>query len=451
MRAHERWIRERIEARKKIYTREPQPGLLSILTAVWDGSPLQYLRALAARLEDQNSTGAAEWVLLDNGCGRADLRSYLEELARLPWVGLLRAETNMGIIRGLRRCLEESRGRYVMPIDGDDLIDRDALRVVSSALYENEYPTLLYTDEDKVIGHRRYQPYFKPDWDPVLLLNSAYIAHLGVIHREKALALGAYSDAAAEGSPDWDLFVRFLIAGERAVHVPEVVYSWRVHASSTADDDASKAYIANSQRAVLQRFLDSRAESKLFNLEPSRLFAGGVHWHFRREPVGDLRASVVRDENLASWRAAAERSELVALIGTGVEVTGEDWIGEAIGIFELHPDSAIVTGRICDKSGKLLEAGLELETGGNVLNPHRGKLISDPGYFGQLWKQRTVGTASARLAIVRSLFLLEVLADLSEARKFAQRAGTMAAQRNARIVYSPFIEGLCRNGSDSIS
>jgi hypothetical protein len=451
MRQYEAWIRARIDARQNIYTREPEPGLFSILTAVWDGSPLAYLRELAESIQRQNATGATEWVVLDNGCARPELLSFMREISRFAWVRVVRVEQNLGITRGLRRCLEEARGRYVLPVDADDRLDRDALRVVATALAENQYPALLYTDEDKVIGRRRYQPYFKPEWDPVLLLNSAYIAHLGVIDREKALALGAYSDPATEGSPDWDLFVRFLISGEGAVHVPEVVYSWRVHSSSTADDDASKAYIANSQRAVLQRFLDSREEGKLFTLEPSPLFAGGAHWHFQRKTAGVPSVGIACGEEMSEWGKPASQTSFVALIGKDVELCGEYWMWEATGIFDLHPDTAMIAGRIRDDRGVLRESGLDLDAQGNVLNPHRGKRVSDPGYFGQLWKQRTIGTASPQLAIVRSEFLLRVLDEIRKPEEFASRAGLIARRLGARVVYSPFIEGLCRNGSDSIS
>ena len=170
-----------------------------------------------------------------------------------------------------------------MAVDADDLLHPDALQVVASAVVKSGYPALLYTDEDKVNGSQRYQPYFKPDWDPVLLLNSAYIAHLGVVERRRALKLGAYSDEGAEGSQDWDLFVRFLIAGHKAAHVPEVVYSWRIHATSTADDPARKPYVGVAQRHVLRRFLNAQSCGSLFEVEPSALFGGADHWHFRRK------------------------------------------------------------------------------------------------------------------------------------------------------------------------
>jgi hypothetical protein len=231
------------------------------------------------------------------------------------------------------------------------------------------------------------------------------------------------------------------------VHVPEVVYSWRVHAASTADDDASKTYIANSQRAVLQRFLDSRPEGKLFDLEPSALFAGGAHWRFRRRPAGVAPIQLVYGYDLTRWVAAARHDEYVALLGNDTVLIGDDWKWEAIGIFELHPDTVMVGGRLRTTRGELLQAGYELDEHGHVKNPHCGKLVSDPGDFGQLWKQRTVGTAAPELAIVRSEFLTRVLQDIRSAEQFSSRAGMLARSTGRRVVYSPFIEGVW--GSDS--
>ncbi len=127
--------------------------------------------------------------------------SSLEQLSKHSWVSLHHARTNLGITAGLRHCLERATGRYVLPVDADDYLYTDALRVITSCVRRAGYPPLLYTDEDKIINARTYQPYLKPDWDPVLFLNSAYIAHLGVIDRDKALALGAYTDPKRKEAP----------------------------------------------------------------------------------------------------------------------------------------------------------------------------------------------------------------------------------------------------------
>lgn len=135
--AYQSWIRQRQAFRTSIYTQVSHPFLFSVLTAVWNGSPVQYLRQLADTIAEQNSDEGCEWVLLDNGCTNPELVHYLTELSALPWVNLQRSPENVGIVRGLRNCLENAHGRYVLPVDGDDLLYPDALRVIASAIIES--------------------------------------------------------------------------------------------------------------------------------------------------------------------------------------------------------------------------------------------------------------------------------------------------------------------------
>jgi glycosyltransferase involved in cell wall biosynthesis len=451
---YQRWLEGRLAFRKNVYTLTPQKGLLSILTPVWNGSPIHYLRELAESISQQNKDGACEWVILDNGCSNKKLLGYLNELGALPWVKLDRAKTNLGITRGLRRCLERAKGRYVMAVDADDLLHPDALQVVASAVVKNGYPALLYTDEDKVNGSQRYQPYFKPDWDPVLLLNSAYIAHLGVVERRRALKLGAYSDEGAEGSQDWDVFVRFLIAGHKAAHSPEGVYSWRIHATSTADDPARKPYVGAAQRHVLRRFLNAQSCGGLFEVEPSALFGGADHWHFRRkqEQIKPSMTVVLTRGHTAAVQqyadlisAVAKEDGLLCFIGEDVTVDDPDWIWEATGIMDLHRNTIMVGGRIRDNDGRIIEAGLEFGFDGICGSPNRGKPASDPGYFGQAWKQRSVSAVSTRLAAIKARFLMDMLKELPEQATLGflgAWTGARALKTGRRVVYSPFVSGV---------
>lgn len=479
-REYQGWIAQRIAARKDEYKEAVSPGLFSILTPVWNGSPVHFLRKLAGSVAAQNESGASEWVLLDNGCSDTGLLKELGEIGRAPWVKLVRTEQNVGITGGLRACLESATGRYVLPVDADDLLYPDALRVVASAVKNHDYPPLLYTDEDKVAGSRVYQPYLKPDWDPVLLLNSAYIAHLGVIEREKAIALGAYSDAATEGSPDWDLFVRFLIAGYSAVHIPEVIYSWRAHGTSTAEDTDRKPYVDLSQKKVLQRFLDAHPLGSRFSVERNALFEGGAHWHFRRQHgaerpfrtvvlhEGEIdRASQYAPEALClpgradprSLKSIADEMAIedgfIYFIHDGVTLENPEWQTEASGIAELHPDTAMIGGWIRDRRGLIVEAGLEFGPDGTCSSPNRGEAADDPGYFGQLWKQRSVNAVSTRMAAIKARFLLDLLRVIpvgASLEFLGAWAGAYASKTGKRIVYTPFLRAIsAEDGNGGVS
>jgi hypothetical protein len=447
------WMRRRLAARARLYPDPVEPGLISLATAVWDGSPAHFLKTLARSIIDQNRDGACRWLLLDNGCSNRTLLAYLEELRGLNWIEVHRADRNMGIARGLRYCLERAAGRYFAVVDADDYLYPDALRIASAWIRAAGYPTALYSDEDKIIGRRIYQPYFKPDWDPVLLANSAYVAHLGIVDRERALALGAYTDPTTEGSADWDLFIRLMLAGDHAVHIPEVLYSWRVHARSTADDAAIKPYVRASQRAVLQRLLDSRGLSRSFEIECSPLLGGTPHWHLLKKEAGSrpvfefrIRAGARRQARdlLPLARDAANRNALVLLIGEDVEIENPAWKWEAAGIFEIHPDVVMAGARIRNRKGMVTEAGCIFGFGGGCGCPDRGRDAGDPGYFTQMSKLHSVSAVSTQFAIIDAAFLAALAAQTPAVTLefLGPWAGAFAARAGKRIVYSPFLSGI---------
>jgi len=476
-RRYREWIARHVHERSEIYTAPVPSGLLSILTAVWDGSPANYLQALANSIQLQNAEGACEWVILDNGCARREIQDCLHRLRERPWIRVYRSEENLGIIRGLRFCLERAANRYVLPVDGDDQLYPDALKVVATHIKRSGYPPILYTDEDKISDTGVSQPYFKPDWDPVLLGNLAYIAHLGVIDRQESLRLGAYCDSVAEGSPDWELFLRFAAAGHAAVHIPEVVYNWRMHSTSTAEDAESKSYVMRSQTAVLSNFLMARRLAERFSIENSPFFPGAPHWHLARRhtdpkpmtcilltqdgasqprfrEVGSYpAASVIRVDlrsdprSLASLAGElASREELLCFMREDLAIENADWGWEALGLFELFPDTVMLGGLIRNETGEILEAGLQLGYRGACGSPDRGRKRSDPGYFGQAWKQRSVSAVSLHCAVVKPTFLLETLQQLPPGASLpflGAWLGAYALRKGGRVVYSPFLGGAC--------
>ncbi|MCH7477226.1 MAG: glycosyltransferase [SAR324 cluster bacterium] len=271
-RGYQRWIAQRLRERERLYPARLEPGLLSLVTPVWNTRP-EFLTVLLDSLLGQTAGLGFEWIVLDNGSTNPGTIAFLRRLGEHPFVRLSRVEQNLGIMGGMRRGLEQATGRYILPLDSDDFLYPDCLEIFAWHIKEHGHPPFLYSDEDILDGEVSVFPYSKPDWDPVLFLNSCYISHLCAIDRRLALDLGAYSDHAAHGSHDWDTFVRFLIAGHTPVHVPEIVYSWRMHAQSTAGGNiATKTFVYDSQRTVLNKFLASRPASGRYYLEQSPLF-----------------------------------------------------------------------------------------------------------------------------------------------------------------------------------
>ena len=66
-------------------------------------------------------------------------------------------------------------------MDHDDELRPHTLLEVAKTINKNPDAKLIYSDEDKIDeDDKRYDPYFKPDWNPDLLLGQNYISHLSV-------------------------------------------------------------------------------------------------------------------------------------------------------------------------------------------------------------------------------------------------------------------------------
>ena len=235
--------------RKNCYT-ELNKIKFSILTTVYDTN-FSYLTELASSILLQKFSNNFEWIILDNGSKNIETINCLNEIAIDSSVNLIRVEENIGIIEGLRKCLETANGQYIIPIDSDDIIEPDSFEIINKFIIQNDYPDILYTDEDKLSEAKCLDPISKPDWDPVLFLHSCYIAHLTIFKRKLALKLGVYTDKNSEGCHDWDTFIRFHNYRIEPKHIPEVLYSWRMHQGSTSSNIRSKNYITNSHQRTL--------------------------------------------------------------------------------------------------------------------------------------------------------------------------------------------------------
>ncbi|MGN0329870.1 MAG: glycosyltransferase [Kineothrix sp.] len=182
----------------------------------------------------------------------------------------LRLEGNRGISENTNAALAAASGDYIGLLDHDDVLTPDALfemaRTIEEGAREGEKPWLLYSDEDKGNGELTefYEPHFKPGLNLELLLSNNYICHFLVMRRELMAALGLRREY--DGAQDYDLVLRAAEellykrkAGRESIcHVSRVLYHWRCHSSSTAENPESKRYAYDAGRRAVEDFMRRR-------------------------------------------------------------------------------------------------------------------------------------------------------------------------------------------------
>jgi hypothetical protein len=478
------WLDREIAARAETTPLLHVPGRFCVLTTVYERTDTDLFRETAASLMQQ-VVPFDRWVVLAHGPIGEALDAALASLATDPRVCVLREKVNLGIMGGMRLCLEAADGDYVVPMDADDLLTPDALQVMSAAIEAHARPAFLYSDECMLVDGVPMAPYRRPDWDPVLNLASSYIWHLCAIRRDIALTLDLYTDEGATWCHDWDTVFRVTAAGEVPVHVPQVLYLWRQHpASTTHQPDVAPGALSGSRRStrhLLERFLASRPHRERYTIVDFPIFRGADEWYVVRRPVDPpavacvllggsptradvgpvatrhclgpgpedsllrrLMGAVGRRQDVAALKQIVGRvtEKLVLFISGGVHPPGDDWWWEAVKLFELHPQAAVVSGLLTDASGRVRRG---IERPGLEDNPaglQAGNAANAPGPFAIWLKPQCVGAVPTDLFFARTGFLRAALAELPDDARLAGLGLHLAqaAARQGRIAaYSPLI------------
>jgi GT2 family glycosyltransferase len=206
----------------------------SILTPVYETPP----GVLKKMLRSVARQGFEDWehCLVDDGSTSPHVREILAAAAASdPRYRVVHRERNAGIVSASNDALAMAEGEFVVLLDHDDALHPDALIEVSEAIdtapHETDY---VYTDEDKIDERGIHSaPFFKPDWSPERMRTQMYTCHMSVLRRSLVEEVGGF-DAAFEGSQDWDLVLKVTERARRILHVPKILYHWRMLAASTA-------------------------------------------------------------------------------------------------------------------------------------------------------------------------------------------------------------------------
>jgi GT2 family glycosyltransferase len=257
--------RQRLEA---MVLGESDPPLISIVVPTFNSDPAQLRRAVAS-VRDQIYP-RWELCLVDDRSTDGTAR-VARELASLDdRITFSERTTNGGIAEATNTALATATGDYVAFLDHDDELAAAALLFVAASITQDPGLDVLYSDEDKIdAAGERYEPYFKPDFNPELLLAQNYFNHLTVVRRALLTQLeGLRTDL--DGAQDHDLVLRAVEATtpDRIAHIPRVLYHWRHGPRPTNFARRYARRTEGNSLRVVQEHLDRVGEGATATAEP---------------------------------------------------------------------------------------------------------------------------------------------------------------------------------------
>lgn len=219
---------------------------------------LSLLKEAIASIQSQ-SYPQYEICLADDCSEDAELRDYLTQLSdSSDKIKVSFRSENGHISAATNSALDLATGDFVVFMDQDDLLAKHALQWFAYEASQNKDAVLLYSDEDKVDENgNRYEPHFKPEYSPYLLLGQNYISHLTAMRRKLVSDLGGLR-VGYEGAQDHDLLIRAIpyLSERNVVRIPRVLYHWRAIEGSTASTPDAKGYTNAAAVKAVQDYLD---------------------------------------------------------------------------------------------------------------------------------------------------------------------------------------------------
>lgn len=234
------------------------PPLISVLVPTYD-TPESMLREM---LDSVCAQLYPHWQLCiaDDDSSVSHVRTILESYAaRDSRIRLDFASENGGVSRATNRALVMAEGSFVVLLDHDDLLEEQALFRVAEAVLADD-PDMLYSDEvlveedGKTVQHFILRPMFSPEY----LRSHPYIVHLIGFRTRLLRELGGL-DETLRISQDYDLILRASERVHKIVHIPEMLYRWRIHGASSGHEMMDR--VMETSSAILRRHLQRCSEA----------------------------------------------------------------------------------------------------------------------------------------------------------------------------------------------
>jgi GT2 family glycosyltransferase len=426
----------------------PRRPFISILVPVYNTEE----RWLRACIDSVRAQAYPDWELciVDDASPQPHVRRVLEEYAENDSrIRLCFRDENGHISRSSNSALVMARGDFVALLDHDDALPPHALLEVARVLVARPDVGIVYSDEDKIDEEGvRFDPYFKPAWNPDLFLSQNYLSHFGVYRTSLVREVGGFR-IGYEGSQDYDLALRCIerLSDEHIVHVPQVLYHWRAIAGSTALALGEKNYAVDAGQRALTDHLQRKGVEAVVTPSPGgyrvrralpaklptveliiptrdrvdlvRMCVESIltktayaaysiiivdNGSVERETLEyfaqvseDSRVRVIRDDSPFNYsrlnnRAVRESTaDIVGLINNDIEVISADWLDEMVSQ-AVRPEVGVVGAMLYYPNDTIQHAGVILGMHGVAGHVYSG---AERGHNGQMGRARLVQNLTA--------------------------------------------------------
>ena len=372
-------------------------------------------------------------------------------------------DDNYGISGNSNEALKLATGEYIALLDHDDIIPSFALYEIVKAINENPDVDFIYTDEDKILEEKdkRIFPHFKQDYAIDTLRSYNYICHFSIIKRELMERLNGFNSE-FDGSQDYDLILRATENAKKIIHIPKILYHWRISETSVASGASAKPYAYAAAKKAILRSIErsgidgaSVEDSRIIGLykvnypikgnpKVSIIIPNNNHKRDLKKCINSILKStynnyeiIIVENNsteksvfkyydkissndkikvvkcdlesfnysrLNNYGASKASGEFFVFLNNDTKIITNNWLETIIGNCQ-RKEIGIIGAKLIYKNKRIQHAGVVLNLTGTAGHVNWNEKENNPGYFGRIMIQQNMSCVTgALLGISKEVF-----------------------------------------------
>jgi glycosyltransferase involved in cell wall biosynthesis len=171
-----------------------------------------------------------EIVFVDDGSSDSTVALIKQTIRGASSISMrLITQPNGGVAAARNKGISEARGRYILPLDADDLIEPTMLKECFALMEADSQIALVYTDREDFGDIQKLWTAGAYDLQRLKYFNQ--ISYCSMFRKSLWAELGGYR-LNVSGFDDWDFWIAAALGGFRAAYLPKALLKHRRRSDS---------------------------------------------------------------------------------------------------------------------------------------------------------------------------------------------------------------------------
>ncbi|MCL6258252.1 glycosyltransferase family 2 protein [Aquiflexum sp. TKW24L] len=171
-----------------------------------------------------------EIIIVDDGSVDDSAKIALQFMQNYPEKVTVINQENAGPAKARNEGIKKAIGKYILPLDGDDLISSTYIENAVKVLDQNPAVKVIYSEAEK-FGDKVGKWKLKPFSLKALALDNMIFVSAFFRKKDWELA-GGYDERMTWGWEDWEFWINMLKSGGKVVKLSETGFYYRIRKNS---------------------------------------------------------------------------------------------------------------------------------------------------------------------------------------------------------------------------